>query len=119
MADLVNNLVVWRTVAASSPAGANSSPGLILIAGLVPPAIGLVLWYLVARRASNIARWIVTMLVILGTIAFTVALARGSEETRSAPFLIAAAAELLKLGATGFLFTPSAKGWFARNRTRH
>lgn len=115
--DLINNLAVWRAaVAAPASAGPAQSPGLILIAGVLPPAIGLLLWYLVARRASNVARWVTSILVMLGTIGFAVALARGGGEAQRAPFLVAAFAELLKLAAVGFLFMPAAASWFAGER---
>jgi hypothetical protein len=105
--DLINNLSSWP----GSHLTINSR-GLLLGLSLLSPALGLVLWYLVTVRASNVARWITAVLVVLGAAGFLFTLARHAADGIAPVLLIGAAAELLKLVAVCFLFTPSARRFF-------
>ena len=107
--DLLNNLLDWQGATGEQQ---RSIGGLIM--AFLSPALGIVLWYLVTRKASNIARWLITIFVLLGVagFAFVFASLRG-EELRT--FLwIAASAEGIKLIAVGCLFSASASAWFSR-----
>jgi hypothetical protein len=113
--DLVNNLASWSTLSAHIVAkGGTPNPAIMLLLALASPALGVAFWYLIARRGSNAARWIVTVLVVLGTIGFALTSARALTGTSLPMFVIAAFAELLKLAAVGLLFTTGAARWFVR-----
>ena len=45
-----------------------STSAILLTANLVSVAIGLLLWYLVSRRRSTIAKWIIVVLFLLSLI---------------------------------------------------
>jgi hypothetical protein len=112
--DLVNNLVLLNA-GAPAPA-ARMGPGAGLALALLSPALGLLLSYFVARRGSNIARWLTIVLVVLGCIGFVVtAVSKGASGTQ-ANFVVAAAAEVIKQAAVSCLLAPAAAAWFARHR---
>ncbi len=115
--DLVNNL--WRlreppTMLASK--GLQPSPAVILGVSVLSPLIGVILWYFVARKRSNVARWIMTVLVVLAVIGFAARGFRDVDVITRPVFWIAAFAELLKVAAVSCLFRASAAGWFTRAR---
>ncbi|MDR6789594.1 hypothetical protein J2Y58_002967 [Sphingomonas sp. BE138] len=80
---------------------------------LLSCAITLALWYLVARRASLAAKWVVTVLTGLATVRFVINLAvvfRGSVPVVA--MLLSAAIVALSVAATLQLFHADAKRWF-------
>lgn len=79
-------------------------------------AISLLFWYLVARRASNIAKWFLVALVVIGLIGlpsgFTMT------ETLGVPYVaIGALSTVLQVIATALLFTAESRRWFAAKGT--
>ena len=77
-------------------------------------AISLLLLWLIARRRSNVARWIY---VVLCVASFAVALPAIGALTRlpTSALLIEAAQWLLAILSIFLLFTPDAGAWFARS----
>lgn len=75
-------------------------------------AIYLLLWYLVAHKASNVAKWILIVLVALGVASLPLAL--------SGPLGITALLNLavyaLEVVALVYLFRADAKAWFNGER---
>lgn len=115
--DLINNLTAWnQTTANLSARGLPSSPVLVFAISTLPAVIGLILLYFIARRKSNSARWITTILVVLGTVGFAATAFKGTGSVLRPLFIVAAVAELLKLAAVVCLFTASATAWFARKQ---
>lgn len=117
--DLVNNLAVaLRPPAAGAAASVASSagPAAGIALALASPLLGLILWYFVARRGSNIARWLTTILVALGTAGFVGLAFRGIPTEARTMVAVGAFAELLKVAAVVCLFTGPASAWFARHR---
>jgi hypothetical protein len=113
--DLLNNLAAWNGFAAGLVArGLTPNPVFIALLSIASPALGLILWYFVARRASVIARWIVTILVLLGTLGFIATGLRNPAVFGETTFIVATFAELLKLCAILCLFQPGTAAWFAR-----
>jgi hypothetical protein len=72
-------------------------------------AITLLLWYLVARRASSIAKWIVVLLFLFSLLT-SLGVGSGGISASEAVSLVAL---LLQAAAVYFLFRPDAKAWFA------
>lgn len=113
--DLINNLMSWYRPAADLSARGLASNSLVALGfSILPPALGLVLWYFVTRRASNVARWVTTIFVIFGTIGFVVTACSVNGAISRSMFVVAAMAELLKLAAVFCLFAASAAAWFDR-----
>lgn len=113
--DLVNNLTTWPKLAARLAAsGVAPNPLLLFAACAASPAIGLLLWYFIARRASIVAKWILTVLVAFAVAGFGYVLAHPVAPGARALLALAALAELLKVFAVTRLFTADAAPWFAR-----
>lgn len=80
---------------------------------LLSCAITLTLWYLVARRASLAAKWVVTILTGLAAVRFAINLlvvARGKVPVLA--LLLSAAILVLGVAAVVHLFRPDARLWF-------
>ena len=113
--DLVVNLSSWSAFPAQlAVRGLPASPEIILALCLLSPALGALFVILVARRASNIARWILTVLVALGALGFVAVLATNPAAAATPLFAATALSELLKVAAVTRLFTADAVPWFHR-----
>lgn len=95
----------------SDPAMAGLGFGSSVILGLAIAgyAIYLLLWFLIARKASSVAKWILVVLVALSLISLLATLA--------APWdlilLISAVVYALEVAAVVCLFNDDAKDWFS------
>jgi ABC-type Fe3+-siderophore transport system permease subunit len=91
--------------------------GWLLPAALVLScAITMLLWYLIARRASLAAKWVVTILTGLAVVRFVINLGvvfRGSVPMVAT--LLSAAIVVLSVAATMQLFKPDARSWFGED----
>ena len=76
-------------------------------------AIYLLLWYLIARKAANVAKWILVIFVVLGVLASIPALSQASLDFAS---LSGVAAVLLEVAALVYLFRADASAWFKGER---
>ena len=72
-------------------------------------AVYMLLWYLIARGASNAAKWILVVFTVLGVLFALPGLA-GAWDSTSALSLVVYALEVL---AVVYLFRPDAKEWLA------
>jgi len=117
--DLLINLASWSAFPAQLAAkGLPTSPVLILLLCLFSPALGAVFLYFVGRRGSNVARWILTVLVALGVVGFVVILAADFRAAATPLFAATATSEVLKVIAVTRLFTAEAARWFERSSGR-
>lgn len=92
--------------------GAGATMSFVFVSFLVGVAISLAFWYLVARRASNIAKWFLVGLTAIGLIG----LPGGFEMTGQLGFAyvgIGAFSTILQTVAVGLLFTTESRRWFA------
>ena len=108
----------WHSTAARLAADPKTAAfGWILPAALLlSAAITLALWYLVARRASLVAKWIVTVLTALAVLRFLfnlTVLLRGSVPVVA--LLLSAGMLVLGIAATVQLFRPDARTWFGED----
>jgi hypothetical protein len=97
-------------VAASDPSlqRVGLGAGFLLGAMAVSFAIYLLLWFLIARRASNVAKWILIVLVALGVASLPLALTGPLNLSVLLNVLVYA----LEIAALVFLFRADAKAWF-------
>jgi len=89
--------------------GAPLGAGTLIGISVATYALSLLLWYFVSRRASNIAKWILVVLTLLGLIGLP-ALFVGTFGLVKALSLVST---LLGVVAVVFLFRPDARDWFA------
>ncbi|WP_420605887.1 hypothetical protein [Novosphingopyxis sp.] len=90
-------------------AGAALSPMILIAILVVAYAISLLLWYFVARRASNIAKWIVVVFTLFGLIGLPAFFVGAFSLVKGIGLL----SLLLSVTAVIFLFMPDARLWFA------
>ena len=97
-------------LAASDPAMQRFGLGSGFLLGTlaVSFAIYLLLWYLIAHKASNVAKWILIVLVAIGLATVPMSLT-GAMTT---PLLLNLAVYALEVAAVVFLFRADAKAWF-------
>ncbi|CAN5683397.1 hypothetical protein BH11PSE6_BH11PSE6_26870 [soil metagenome] len=74
-------------------------------------AIPLLLWYFIALRGSDVAKWIATALVALGVAGTIFSLALG-RYTPNAAGLLGLVRVALQIVAIWFLFRPDTRVWF-------
>lgn len=110
--DLINNLLSWNLMAARIAAeGMAPNPLALLAMSLASPLVGLLFWYFVARRRSNIARWVMTAVVAVGAAAFAYKAAKIGA-TMDRLLVLGLVSELLKAVAVFRLFTGDANRWY-------
>lgn len=72
--------------------------------------IPLLLWFLIARKASNVAKWIVVVLTAIGMLSIVMSFSTLAERG-SVTVLISLVTLALQLFAIYLLFRPDAKAW--------
>ena len=86
--------------------------GLVVGVAVAGYAIYLLLWYLIARRASNVAKWILGVFTALGVL-FSLP---GLAGPWTLNFLLTLVASALGVAAVVYLFHPDAKAWLDGKR---
>lgn len=71
-------------------------------------AISLLLWFFVSRKASNGARWVLVVLMVIGLIALPFSIA----ELPLTELIGTLVVTVVQVAAVYFLFRPDAKAWF-------
>lgn len=79
----------------------------VLVAGF---GIGVLLWYLVARRASTITKWFLVVLTVIGVAATLIELSTGGVPL-DATLVVSLVATALTIFAVIQLFRPDAIAW--------
>lgn len=94
---------------ANEPGVAEIGLGSGLIAGMVAVgfAISLLLWFLISRKASNVAKWILVALAALSLISLPGMFAGPWNLTA----ILGLASYVLEIAALVFLFRDDAKAW--------
>ena len=88
--------------------------GFVIGTFMVSVAIYLLLWFFIARKASNIAKWILVVLTGIGVVLSLISFARGRAIDLRAMLDIAYYA--LAVGAVAFLFRSDAVAWLKGER---
>lgn len=113
---LLNALLNWDAMVAPLDDPAMRATGLdsnfVLISLAVGTAIALLLWYFIARRASNVAKWIYLVLLTLGLLGMVMNLANPAIP-KDIVMLLSAIGALLQLYGGWLLFQPDAKAWLS------
>ena len=74
----------------------------------VSVAISLLLWFLISRKAITVAKWILTVLTVIGTLMIPLSLS----EMGLVPMIFTLVITVMQLAAVWMLFRPDAKVWF-------
>lgn len=117
---LVNSLLFWgsMTEVLDDPAmkAAGMGTGFMLFSVLIGTAISLLLWYFIARRASNVAKWIFVVILALGVFGMVANLTNPAVP-KGAQLVGGFVSLLLQLYAGWLLFKPDAKAWLESRGT--
>ncbi|HET8612729.1 MAG TPA: hypothetical protein VFL92_08185 [Sphingomonas sp.] len=98
-------------------------PVTMIVATAIGLIIGILLLYFIARRGSEIAKWIFIIFFVIGVIGFIRLLASFGAITHVAPMVsavtlgIALIQIVLQAVCVWLLFRPDAKAWFKGART--
>ena len=100
-----------ETVVANPEAAAISDE--VLVAGsVIGIGVLLLLWFLIAMRASSVARWVLVALTAIGLLSVPSVLAKAKGDG-AVDLALAIGAITLQLGAVGMLFTHESRDWLA------
>ncbi len=94
---------------AADPAAAQFGPGLLIGAFAVSMAISLLLWFLISRKASNIAKWILIVFTVIGLLMLPASIGA----LPPVALVLTLAITALQLAALFYLFKPDAKAYLA------
>jgi hypothetical protein len=83
---------------------------ILIGAMVVSTAIYLLLWFLIARKASNLAKWFLVVFTALGVASLVYSLATGGLAT-DLNAMLGTAYYVLAVSALAFLFKPDAVAW--------
>ncbi|KQN80801.1 hypothetical protein ASE90_14420 [Sphingomonas sp. Leaf67] len=117
VAGLIGNVIEWPVTMArltENPQTAALGSGAAVAAGgmiATGVLIALLLWFLAAKRASNVARWIVAVFTAFSVGSLLLGLGGGAV-ILDAGGIIRLVAVALQAAATFFLFRPDAAAWF-------
>ena len=111
---IVNTVLSWSQVNAmlDDPAikAAGIGTGALIFSVVLGIIIPLVLWYFIARRASNVARWIFVVLTALGVFGFLASLANPMVP-KGLGTVLGTLGVGLQIYAAWLLFRPDAVAW--------
>ena len=106
---IVGFILDFNKMANATLSGEPVNPTILIVGFGISIAIYLLLWFLVARKASNIARWVIVVVFILGLAGLPAALGPPFGLTKALALLLTA----LHLAAIVFLFRKDASDWLA------
>lgn len=85
-----------------------ASPGILWGGLALGMAISLLLWFLISRKASNVARWILVVFTVIGVISLPLSLGQLPLLQLVTTLVVTG----VQAAAVYFLFRPDAKPWF-------
>lgn len=118
---IVNGFLSWGAMNAmlEDPAvrASGLGTGFLIFSMLIGTVISLLLWYFIARRASNVAKWIYVVIVALGVWS-TVSSLANPMMPKGLALIGGLIALLLQLYGAYLLFRPDAKEWLESRGAR-
>lgn len=117
LVSVVTTIVTWSNMAAEfdREAGAGRSAGsfgVVFVILVISLAIVLALWYAIARRGSNVAKWIYVVLTAIGTLQALAALF-GPAETGALSLAGSLLSTALSVASAAMLFRADAVAWLS------
>lgn len=118
---LMNTAINWPRIQAQAAAVPNASvlPDWFLpVTMAIGIGLNVLMWYLIARRRSVVAKWILTVLTALGVFGLFGVFTNVQNGFMSLDMaLVSTVLFFVQLGAVIFLFRADAKPWFDRNNS--
>jgi hypothetical protein len=113
--EVLVDVLAWQGEVAAAAKGYSQFAAVAptLVGGIMAVSIlaSLALWYFVARRGSNIAKWIVAVWFVVSTVLLALSLLHISF---TLPVVLGWLAYLLRAWSVSYLFKPDAEAWFIR-----
>ena len=109
---LVNGALNWSNSAAlleADPSLAGWGSGFLVVSMVIGIGIALLLWYFAARKASNVAKWIIT--VFFGFSLISLPFSFGTLPMLN--LVVTLVTYVLQAYAVYLLFQPDARQWFS------
>lgn len=97
------------------PAAASLGDGVLILALALGFAVLAVLWFLIAHRASNIAKWVLVALTAL-SIAYQVPMVGAILSSLDPIAILGLVAAVGQIVAIAFLFRADAREWLGQNQ---
>lgn len=107
---LVNAVLSYGTLVAqveADPTLAGMGEPLVITVAVLSLLIPLVLWYFIARRASNIAKWLLVVLIAVGVFFGNYSFENGL----NLPAVLGLVVTLMQVVAIVILFRADARAW--------
>ena len=115
---LVGNILEWpltiARLAENPDTAALGSTATVAAGGMIAVGVvvALLLWFFIARRGSNIARWILVVFTVFAIGSLAIGFSSGAV-ILDAGGIVRIVAVALQTAAIVFLFRPDAAPWFA------
>ena len=115
---LIGNILEWpltmARLAENPDTAAMGSTATVAAGGMIAVgvAIALLLWFLIARRGSTVAKWILVVFTVFAIGSLLVGFSTGAV-ILDAGGIVRIVAVALQTAAVAFLFRPDAAAWFA------
>ena len=90
--------------------------GFLLATAAVSYLIYLLLWFLIARRGSNVAKWFLIAFVAIGVVSTFATLAANSHYVLTLVNALGLVCYALEVASLVFLFKPDANAWLKGER---
>ena len=91
--------------------------GFLVGSVIVSLAIYLLLWFLIARKASNVAKWVLVVFLVLSILSLVASLfAPGFTEDWTLTRILGLVVYALEIASLVYLFKPDAKAWLKGER---
>ena len=111
---LVNTALSWGALTASLQNAGNAAvsmgPGVMILSIVLGLIISLLLWFFVARRASNVAKWIYVVITAIGVFGVLSSLANPSAP-KGLAMIGGFVATALQMFGAWLLFKPDSVAW--------
>lgn len=112
MLQMALNFNDQREVLARNPQTAGLGDGFLVVTLAFGFAVLLLLWFFIARRASNIAKWVLVALTVI-SLFWLPGTVRSAIVTGPLTLILVVVVLVLQLLAVWYLFQPDARDWLA------
>ena len=112
---IVNTVLVWNELQAEV-AASGFGVGFALGIQAVTIALYLLLIWFIARKGSNVAKWVYVVISVLGLVVGLLSFAQTAQLYGPGPLVITIVQYLLLLVSLWLLFRPDSKAWFSEGR---
>ncbi|WP_294327822.1 hypothetical protein [uncultured Sphingomonas sp.] len=115
---LIGNILEWpltmARLAENPDTAAMGSTATVAAGGMIAIGvlIALLLWFFIARRGSNVAKWILVVFTVFAIGSLVIGFSTGAV-ILDAGGIVRIVAVALQAAAVAFLFRPDAAPWFA------